>query len=97
MPGAWDIPKAAFLWKPAVNEPAAPEKPQVTATAIPAEKPEVIRKAAGTPTPEKPEVGRSVAATPTRTPEKAAAEGTRPGQAPPEQLGQLQIRRGAPF
>jgi len=97
MPGAWDIPKTAFLWKPAVNEPAAPEKPQVTAEAIPAEKPEVIRKAAGTPTPEKPEVGRSVAATPTRTPEKAAAEGTRPGQAPPEQLGQLQIRRGAPF
>jgi len=105
MPGAWDLPKTYFLSKQAVNEPAAPENPQVTAaavpekqqvtaTAVPVEKPEAIRKAAATPSPEKPEVVRTAAATP--MPKKPAAEGARPGQAPspPDQLGRLQIRRG---
>jgi hypothetical protein len=96
MPGAWDLPKTYFLSKQAVNEPAAPEKPQVTAaavpekervttTAVPAEKQEAIRKAAATSSPEKPEVVRTAAATPTPK---------QPAPSPPEQLGRLQIRRG---
>ena len=96
MPGAWDLPKTYFSSKQAVNEPGTPEKPQVTAaavpenqrvaaTAVPAEKPEAVREAAATPSPEKPEVVRTAAATPTPK---------IPALSPPEQLGRLQIRRG---
>jgi hypothetical protein len=108
MPGAWNIPKPDFLGKLTHYKPAATERPQVTAeavpekpkaavTASPAEKPEAVRTATATPLPEKPKMIRKEAAPP--TPEKQAAVRTAaatpaPALSPPEQLGSLHIRRG---